>query len=526
MRDDSRRFQNRFRTGSPALLLEIDGSLPENKERGRLGTSQESQILSERPGQPKSTVGIGYWIQRVLEECDRVNTQFAADAVHDLRVALRRCRSMADGLMVIDPSSSWREMKRAGGRLFRGLGALRDAQVMSDWVHQLAPEDDSDPRVLLDVLTQQESQYKLLAAQALRDFDTKQWRKWGRELPPRIARVKVGSLVFKHLALERWTEAHDLHRQATRNRSQVAFHRLRIGIKRFRYVVENFLPQQHDAWSSDLKQLQDLLGEVHDLDVLWATARRLNAFPTLEARTRWQVMVQTKRSQRIARYRECMIGSKSLWSIWRADLPQRNQIQAAATTRLRLWASFLDPDVRHSRHVAALARQVFDGLAKLGLAEGHPNARAILVNAAFLHDVGLAKRRNGHHKKSSRMIRELAPPLGWSAADLLILASVVRFHCGALPHARHKFLRGQGPEQRQISKLLAGILRFADAFDVTHDGQVRRLQVEDKNGFLLISAAGFLPLSRTAQHVALARHLLEIVVRKPILVKPLNKPRG
>ena len=45
------------------------------------------------------------------------------------------------------------------------------------------------------------------------------------------------------------------------------YHRLRIAIKRFRYIVENFLPLQHAAWSDDLKQVQDLLGEVHDLDV-------------------------------------------------------------------------------------------------------------------------------------------------------------------------------------------------------------------------------------------------------------------
>jgi exopolyphosphatase/pppGpp-phosphohydrolase len=89
------------------------------------------------------------------------------------------------------------------------------------------------------------------------------------------------------------------------------------------------------------------------------------------------------------------------------------------------------------------------------------------------------------------MIRELAPPLGWSPGHLVMLASVVRFHRGALPHAWHKSLRGLAPEQRQISKLLADILRFADALDNTHDAHVRRLQLEDKNGFLLISAAGF-----------------------------------
>ena len=56
-------------------------------------------------------------------------------------------------------------------------------------------------------------------------------------LPCRVARVRTGGVIFKHLALERWTEPYELHRRALRNRSQVAFHSLRIGIKRFRYIV-------------------------------------------------------------------------------------------------------------------------------------------------------------------------------------------------------------------------------------------------------------------------------------------------
>jgi len=465
-------------------------------------------------------------MQRVLEECGRVNTDFGADAVHDLRVALRRCRSMADGLMVFDPSPSWKEMKGAGRRLFRSLGALRDTQVMSEWIHQLAPEDDPETRALLDLLAQEESQHKQVAAEALQEFNTKQWRKWSQELPSRAARVRVGSLVFKHLALERWTEAHNLHRQAIRNRSQVAFHRLRIGIKRFRYIVENFVPQQHEAWSSDLKELQDLLGEVHDLDVMWATARRVNAFGSADSRNRWQAIVQTERGRRIARYRERMVGRQSLWTLWRADLPQGEKIQVAAMTRLRVWASFIDPDVPHSQHVAMLSTQMFDGLASQGLARStdYPNARAILLTAAFLHAVGLAEHNKSSHKTSSRMIRKLAPPLGWSQGDLLMLAAVVRFHRGAFPHALHTSLRGVAPEQRPIIKLLAGILRVADAFDDTRDGRVRRLRVEKKNGFVLISAGGYSPITRTGQDVAGARHLLETVLRKPILVKPLKEP--
>jgi len=261
-------------------------------------------------------------MERVPGECQRAGSELAADPVHDLRVALRRCRSMADGLMAIDPDPAWKQMKKAGRSLFRSLGELRDVQVMMEWVQKLGPPDDPETQALLTLLRAREQQHKITAAEAIRAFDVRQWRKWSRALPRRAARVKPGSPVFKHLALERWNSAYDLHRRAMRSGSQTVLHQLRIGIKRFRYIVENFLPQQHEAWSSDLKNLQDLLGDVHDLDVLWDTAMEVNAFASAESRARWQAIVHEARAKRVDGYRERMVGPQSLWPVWRADLPQ------------------------------------------------------------------------------------------------------------------------------------------------------------------------------------------------------------
>ena len=85
--------------------------------------------------------GLRYWMASVLEECDQVSADFAADPVHDLRVALRRCRSMADGMMAMDPDPAWKNMKKAGKRLFQRLGALREAEFQAIQQHlaDLAP---------------------------------------------------------------------------------------------------------------------------------------------------------------------------------------------------------------------------------------------------------------------------------------------------------------------------------------------------------------------------------------------------
>lgn len=462
-------------------------------------------------------------MHRVLEECNRASVDFAPDPVHDLRVALRRCCSMADGIAAIDPDPDWKTMKKAGKRLFRRLGELRDVHVMQEWVHHLDTPDDPVTAPLLQSVTARENQLKQQAVQALAEFDRKQWLRWSASLPRRMARFRPGSLVFRHLALERWTNACKLHRQAVRGSSATAFHKLRIGIKRFRYIVENFLPEQHAQWSDDLKHMQDALGEVHDLDVLWPVALSANVFPDNQARSRWQKRISDERSQRIETYRKKMIGKDSLWQLWRAQLPDRKQTEAAALLRLKLWASLLDPDFGHSTHVARLTLQLYDGLAALDSPpRSAPRERSILQVAALLHDVGRSKDEKGHHKTSYRMIRRLPPPLGWRAQNLLTAAIVARYHRGALPRAGQKALHGLSLTQRHEISRLAAIFRLANAFDSARDHRIQRLQVAHAGDALLIRAQGYSARDNQAEAIAAARHLLETVYRRPVVVKPLK----
>jgi exopolyphosphatase/guanosine-5'-triphosphate,3'-diphosphate pyrophosphatase len=528
----------------------------------------------------QKTTGLRYWMLRVLEECEHVSADFAPDPVHDLRVSLRRCRSLADGLMVLDPNSNWKAMKKAGKRLFQRLGDLRDVQVMMEWVEKLHPPEASeeraseeqasveesrmeralpsassgqalsallpsqrndepilniaDPaaRALLKILTAREREQKLEARAAIEEFDRKQWRQWSKSLRARAARFRPGSPLFKHLALERWTAAHELHNRALRNRSQTAFHSLRIGIKRFRYIVENFLPAEHKAWSTDLKQVQDLLGEVHDLDVLWAAAVSCHIFPDVASRQSWHERIVEERTKRICRYRAKMVGKDSLWQAWRAALPQGKQIQALATRRMKLWANSFDPDFPHSERVASLAFQLYDGLLASGWQSSVDSlsARSSLLAAALLHDVGKSRGEKGHHKTSFDMIRAHGTPLGWKAADLQRAAIVARFHCGSLPTRKHKALRDLLPDEQKATIQLAAILRLANALDAAHDGHIRRVQIENDrirtkgNDALIIAAEGYSPLSSSGQTIAAERHLLETILRRPIVIKPMPHP--
>ena len=473
------------------------------------------------PASQEKRVGLGYWMNEVLLQCEKVADGFASDPVHDLRTALRRCRSMADGIMVFDPAPAWKKMKKSGRELFRSLGALRDTHVLQEWIEKLAPENDVAAKTFAGFLGVREQQDKQAAALALEQFNRKQWNVWAGELPNRAARISLDSPVFAHLALERWHEAHALHRRALRNRTNVAFHDLRIGIKRFRYTVENFLPGLHEAWGRDLKELQDALGDVHDMDVLWHTAVSLRIFPDPAAREQWRDRIERERDEHLQEYRRKMVGSGCLWPGWRAALPNAEDVRKVGFQRVAIWASFLDTNVRHSKHVANLALQLFEGLPIDGVHRAkRESCRYVLQAAALAHDVGYSRVNRGHHKESARLIRELTPPLGWTADEIRAVSLIARYHRGALPRENQKRFAVLPKSKQWLVQYLAGILRLACALDREHDNQIRRVHVESSNQVLTIRAEGYEEAMPLAEHVAAARHLLETACHRPILMVP------
>jgi CHAD domain-containing protein len=472
----------------------------------------------------ETKAGLAYWSARALEELDKASEDFAVDPVHDLRVAIRRCRSMADGFLSLDPDPGWRQMKKLGRKLFACLGGLRDTQVMLEWVLKLSAEGDPLRHIVLASLRQREEGLKLIAREAVVNFDRKRWTALNERLAERALRLPLEGPVFQYLAVERWHEAYEMHRTALRNRSGVAWHQLRIGIKRFRYTVENFLPERHQRWSRDLRDLQDALGEVHDFDVLWGLVKS-HAELGREERGLWQQTISALRAKRIAFYRNKMVGRESLWRVWRAELPSGAGLAEAALEKMRTWTMFLDADDEHSELVTMLALEIYDGLTREGLLPGSADARGILQAAALMHDVGRGK-NGGHRKRSYRMIRKLTPPVGATDDYLQCVAIVAHYHCGGLPPLNHPIFAGLPAQRRSQLMPLAGVLRLANALDAWHDQRISSVKVECRDGAVILSAQGLTgTVNPFGEQLARARYLLESFLRRSIMVKPFPAGR-
>lgn len=276
---------------------------------------------------PTPRIGLNVWMDKVLDCTDRAREGFDADAVHDLRVALRRCRTMADTLSEVNPDPGWRKMKKASKPLFQNLGRLRDCQVERDWVKKIGGPGDAFRRHLLRELGEKEKRLKLEAAVEMGRFERKEWRKWTKKLADKAQFFPLESVVFKRLAQSRLAEAAELFHRARKGRSRVAWHRLRIGLKRFRYTVENFLPERYQAWHPELKSLQDLLGEVHDLDVLRTESRRHSDGWDPAVIALWLEKIESARKTRLEQIRLRLTDKNSPIVGWRAALQNGRGLQ-------------------------------------------------------------------------------------------------------------------------------------------------------------------------------------------------------
>ena len=457
-------------------------------------------------------------MDRVLEQHEKLDGNWDPDSVHDLRVAMRRCILIADVMRNLDTGASWKPMRKAGRRLFRQLGSLRDTQVLTEWVQKLGSPDDASTAALLEELKAQQEQNRTAAQKTAKEFDKKQWRSWSRELAGHYRHMASDKAACGSVLLEHWEGVRESYLRAQKSRSGVAYHRTRVELKKFRYAIQNFLPSMYPAWAPDFKNLQDLLGEIHDLDVLSQMIRKNGGLFDQMARAVWAKKLDDERASRLRQFREKMAGKTSLLWVWRAGLPVERELRSTGLARLGEWAYFVTPDFSRVRRISRLALQLYDGFANTGLIarDSSIEERFILQAAALLHEVGRSKKNKAHHKESYRMIRRLKPPVGWTKKDLEIVALIARFHRRALPSLDHKALKDFQLPLRQSLLLLAGLLRMANAFGAKPYRAVRRLEVENCAGVVVVRAEGYTDADPLTPKLSEAKRLLEFAFGRPV----------
>lgn len=179
-----------------------------------------------------------------------------------------------------------------------------------------------------------------------------------------------------------------------------------------------------------------------------------------------------------------------------------------------LLAAF-DWDVEHCRQVRDLALMLFDQLAPLHKLD--VDARDILEAAALLHDIGWTVAGKKHHKHSYRLIRENeAKLIGFTPAQVELIAQVARYHRKSPPSPRHEAFDGLSPDNQRVVQQLSAILRIADGLDRPHLQQVKQLTCEIATRHVVI---GVRAVAEPVAHIAggsRKRGLFEDVFGRPV----------
>lgn len=170
-------------------------------------------------------------------------------------------------------------------------------------------------------------------------------------------------------------------------------------------------------------------------------------------------------------------------------------------------------DEHHGTQVASLALDLFDGSQPWhGLGEDDRN---LLRLAALLHDVGDFVNPSAHHKHTQYLILN-SDFMGLSQEHRALVAMVARYHRKSAPTLRHLDYRALAEPTRARVRVLAGLLRVADALDRGHRSKVWSITVARVKETLRITIAAEEDVSLEVWTVARKGALLEAELGRAI----------
>jgi exopolyphosphatase/guanosine-5'-triphosphate,3'-diphosphate pyrophosphatase len=153
-------------------------------------------------------------------------------------------------------------------------------------------------------------------------------------------------------------------------------------------------------------------------------------------------------------------------------------------------------DLAHTRHVARLALEMWDGLVQAGAHPGNPEERELLWAAAMLHDIGMTVDYDDHHRHSRYLILGGGLP-GFSPRETALVAQAARYHRKGRPSLGELAPLAEPGDEALLDRL-AALLRVAEQLERARDQSVVSMDVAatDATVELRLAAAGDVTVAR------------------------------
>jgi exopolyphosphatase/pppGpp-phosphohydrolase len=148
--------------------------------------------------------------------------------------------------------------------------------------------------------------------------------------------------------------------------------------------------------------------------------------------------------------------------------------------------------------------------------------RRLMEAAAMLHGVETVGDRKLGQKAVRKFLLGLPVPPNWTSEEWDLMAWAVRFHRGPEPKQKNGFAKLSEEEQASV-QALAGIVRLARALRKSGLEGTVGLRSEKSADALILRVPGLADTAEAAARLASAKHLLESVLEKPLILKPVPK---
>lgn len=248
------------------------------------------------------------------------------DAVHDLRVALRRLRTILRPLGPLYGERRIRRIRRGLGRVADGAGQLRDEEVLFELVRELPLPPDEAPTITAWLTRRRPVERRLrreVVAQLREAEGPDALGVLLAALERRIAHldakddtgITADSLAWTAMRRTVGDVAAGLDAPVEDGE---AMHALRICEKRLRYTAELFtelLGEDGERLQKTATKMQRRLGDLHDVDFALERVQRARSLPE-PARAALVAALQAARTRYAARVQELMLThGAALWTV-------------------------------------------------------------------------------------------------------------------------------------------------------------------------------------------------------------------
>ena len=236
-----------------------------------------AERLLERPLVESATALVHRYLAQAERAVRQVGRPGRREALHDFRVALRRCRGVLRAYRPWLGKAAGKRMRRSLRRLMRQTNRSRDAEVQIRWLEGVRPALRRSERAGLNYLLGRLRRRRQAGqAAALRG----RFERLDAELRARLERAAPAAVTFGRAFGERLQEyAAEVSARlaaAAEPARGGELHDARLAVKRLRYLaapVADGLTGGAAAGAA-LKGLQEVLGELNDARVLAAAVDR------------------------------------------------------------------------------------------------------------------------------------------------------------------------------------------------------------------------------------------------------------